>query len=799
MGSELFSSISSLKALNLGFIRFESPEWFFIAIPLIILMFVLITINFVKFSKEIRGRLWKLRLFVIATRILIILLIACALATPFITKKLVTDGDPGIALLVDDSKSMDLFDVDIKELEKNLKKHVPVTKSFIGHEETSRLGDGIFRQLHRRNLLVVTDANNDKESMNFFDVVGYAQKFNTSINAVKLGEEKPDASIAIEGPKTSITGTEYHFNVKIHNADGPVNVRVVIGGKTVFEGETEERSIGLSQTFSGVGHKKITAQLLEEDHFPENNVFYKVVEIAEKPKVLYLSNRDSKIGNLLSARYSVTTGDSFPGDLSSYFAVILNDNMNTVTVDEEKDLESYTDDGNGLVVWGGQNSFKGPSNIDVLLPVQQGEVDESGSDFNFIFVVDMSGVIDNALMETELYALDIMNQLKERKESINVAVVDFSYMAHVMSDFKPISEISQIEQDITNFRDVSKIDGTYWLRPADLASGLKMARETFVGKPGNNNIIVVSDGNIHYEKYFTKAEKELEELRNEDIRVHSVHLEAAGLDDSVLRRVRRKISSLGRGTYIASVQAINDLFEKKLVVSDSEHFISNELLLSASVTNFNKVKPTPSARTLITTGTGAPIVTVNSYNKVAAVTTDDGKEWAPTMFQNENLALFYRIFDWAVGDPNRKKAQYTNIPDTTIGKETKIKYKGPQKPNTERCAFLEIDDHYECTFSSAQVGFDEILNTPFAVNYDDEYKEVGYNEGKLKFLTQETAGLIFNAEKIEQIVDKVKKDAKIETLKRIKIDWWFIGLAIMLFLFEVFVRRIIQNKGSLRE
>lgn len=796
--SKLFADLANMNTLNLGIIKLEQPEWLVLIIPLIILATVLASLNFVKFEKEVRNRLWRVRLFVIICRFFIILLLCVALTNPFMTKKATSDGDTTITLLIDNSTSTSIFNFNVGQLEANLEEHLPVTKAYIGYGETSHLGDGIFRQLHRKNLLLVTDANNDKDSMSFYDVAAYAQKFNTSINAVKLEDVKPEVSINVAGPKTAIVDTEYYFTVLLRNALEPVAVRVTVDGRVVYDGQTQDAAIPLSNKFTSVGQHKIIAEVSTSDLFSNNNIYYKVVDVVDKPKILYMSNKESAIADLLPVRYSATSTATLPTNLEEYFAIVLNDNSHTITLDQEKALETYTDDGNGFVVWGGPASFNAPSNIDILLPIKPGEPVESNGEFNFIFLVDMSGVIDNALMETEQYTLEIIELLKKRKETINIAVVDFSYMAHVMSDFKPVAQTEETKNDMINFKDVSKIDGTYWLRPADLSSGLKLAKDIYTSRQGNNNIIVVSDGNINYEKYFVKAEKDLEELRNAGIRVHSVHLVSREFDDTVLKDVRKRISTLGRGMYITSALQINDLFEKKLIVSDHDHFISNDLPLNAVVSNYNKVVPTPSARTLITTGTGAPIVTVNNYNKVAAISTDDGKDWAGSMLQGQNLALFYRIMDWAIGDPNRKKLEYTYVEDTTVGKETTVKYKGAAAPSSDRCNFLEIEDHYECTISSQQQGFDEILGVPFAVNYDDEYAEIGFNEVQLRYLTKETAGLIFPPENVEEIIQKVKSDAKVEIIQRIKLDWIIVFIAIGIYLLEILVRRIIINKGALR-
>ena len=87
---------------------------------------------------------------------------------------------------------MGLFNVNVKSLKNKLSEKIPTNMKMIGSGTTSMLGDEIFRELHNKNLLLITDGNNDENSMDFRDIVTFAKKFNTSINAIKLEEKHPD-------------------------------------------------------------------------------------------------------------------------------------------------------------------------------------------------------------------------------------------------------------------------------------------------------------------------------------------------------------------------------------------------------------------------------------------------------------------------------------------------------------------------------------------------------------------------------------------------------------------------------
>jgi hypothetical protein len=788
------SSMQTAFQTALSFISFEYPEWWWIAIPLIIASIVITYIRFVKIPEDEQKSAGRIRMFMIVTRTLMIFLVVLALTGPFYSQEITGQGDPTIMLLLDNSTSMELFDIDTTALKGALEEEVPVTSITIASGELSQLGDAVFRQLQHQNLLLVTDGNNDPAAMNFVDLAGYAEKFNATINVVELGDQKSDAAISINGPPSSIIETEYYFTLALDNMNKDSRVIVTVDGMTIYEEKTVTNTIDFKHKFTRKGYHQIVATLEAEDYFTGNNKWHHIVEVVEKPKILYMGYRKSEFDRLLPERYELTSVTSLPNDLSQYFAVAINDVMHDLDAGDARTLETYTDDGNGLVVWGGLNSWQGQSEIDYLLPVKPGETEENENTFNFILVVDMSGIVQLSMTETEIAAAALIDVLADRKENVKMGVVDFSYAGHVVYPLSDGSLSDSMKQAMNDFQDTTTIDGTLWLRPAALNSGLALAREMFIGVQGNNNIIVVTDGNIHGEKYLPKAVKEIEELTKMGVRVHVYDYKNEHLDDSVLRKVRQYISSLGGGMLIWDYFSLNSLFEKALIVANYNHYITKDLSLAAVITGENKVARAPSGKTLITTGTGLPIVVTNSYNKIAAVATDDGYDWAEDLASEVNEHLVYRVFDWAIGDPNRKKRSYARVDPGTVGDETKVYYKGATYPNTDRCTFLPVDDHYECSLIPTKAGFDNILGVPFAVNYKEEYRNVGYNSGALNSLTDRTDGTSFGPGEISSIVSKVKSDSKVKILEKHPLDWYVLAVAMLVFLFEIYMRRLLMHR-----
>ena len=490
--------------LSLWMVNFDNPKLLLVAIPLFVLLLFMLTINFVKFEKEERWGKRKVKIFLFFTRTLIIALAVVALSGPFIIQQTTEAGTPEITLLIDNSSSMELFNINVDELKQSLEKEVPLTTGYIGFGETSMLGDGIFRYLHKESLLIVTDGNNDQEAMHFNDVIAFANRFNTSISTIKLEDEKYDVSISIEGPKSAVIETDYHYSVSVNNIDDSVKIKVTMNNEVIFNGALDDEVKEFTHTFDKEGYYKLTAEIIDSDTFSVNNKYYKVIEAVEKPKILYVSTRDSIFDTLLPARYNVHHANSLPADVSDFFAVIINDRVHDITEDQSKMLEEFVDNGDGLLVWGGENSFKGPTNIDLLLPAISGNTQEETALFNFIILLDSSGIISETITNEELVAYDLLDVLNERQEEINVAVTDFSFASHEIYPFAPSSEAEEMKLAMEEFQDVTEIDHIIWLRPADLSKGLEKAIEMFEEREGNNNIIVITDGNIN-DNYYSKA------------------------------------------------------------------------------------------------------------------------------------------------------------------------------------------------------------------------------------------------------------------------------------------------------
>lgn len=774
---------------QLGLITVEKPYMLFLFPLLMVVLILLLMINFVRFNTEEKREKRRYRFWVFISRTLIIALLVLALTNPYITKREQSDGNPEVTILYDNSSSMELFETNLDTLVKGIEKDVPVEVKYIANDVRSPLGDEMFRALSKKNLLLVTDGNNDPDAMSFSDVGAFAEKFNTTIHAIKLTPKENDVSIKIEGPKISIVDTDYNFQLVAKGIKEPVKVQVFIDEKIAFDQTVKEEKVKIKKRFENLGQHKIVARILDKDFFEINNIYYKVVDVVEKPKVLYISDKTSVIDKILQARFYMTKEPRIPQDLNGYFAVVIDDKIHDITQEEARVLESFTDDGNGLVLFGGQHSFNGPSTIDLLLPVVTGTTKETGTNFNFVFITDGSGYIDNKFTPEEEYVGQMITSLAKRREQVQMEVLSFAHIGMLVHPWGGVEKADDMIKAMINYNDITTIDGIIWYRPAELHEGLNLAAQELRGKQGNNNVIVASDGAIH-EQLLEKGLQSLQVLRDMGVRVHSFNVINTQLDDSALKPTRQLISTEGRGMFMQNAADINKLFEKNLIISNPDHWITADAEVNGEVLGYNTVIPTASARTLVTTGTGVPIITTNSYNKVVVISTDTGQEWAPELYNAKNIFLVYRAIDWAVGDPNRNKEEYVSVQDALVNKNTKVQYKTKGKPSSDRCNFMIIEDYYECTFVPTKIGFDTIVNTVFAVNYDEEFEQTGFNEANLDKVVKKSKGSYFSEDQVQAIVQQTKTNAKVEILTKKPLDSYLLTAAIVLLLLEILIRRI---------
>ncbi len=778
---------------------FERPLILLLIIPLILLMLYLFKKEFVKLylggDYEVKRK--KLKWFVLIIRFIILVLVLIAIASPFIQTTKVITGDPKIKIVVDNSTSMELFDLGFADnLKKQLENQIPVEVSFIASGEESKIGDGILSNMKKNsNLLLITDGNNN-EGVDLGDVAIQANALNSSISALKIIPNKYDASVSVYGSQKTTSGSENTFTVSVQQTENK-NPRLVVDvdGNMVIDRKVTSGDIPFKMTFTE-GYHKITAKIDASDYFKQNNLFYKTVKVVPKPKVLLLSSNEELL-QLFGPIYDLNKVENLDGDFSGYTGIIIDDKDAANLNSYYDKLSSFISSGNGLLVIGGGNSYDSgnytASKFEQLLPVFTAKAGRKKGEMNIILLLDVSGStglgfegytkvdVEKALAINMLNTLNLVN---------NVGVIAFNTYAYNVADVKPLLEQVDLNDKITKLQ---------FSGGTDIATGMKAAIASLQNRGGSKNIILLSDGNTQNKDATIDVVKYASS--------HGINVYSIGVGGDTDADFMQKISDFGNGIYFEpdTSQQIKLLFGEteipegkkvfSLTIIDRNHFITKGLNLSANIYGFNQVVPKTTAKMLVSTDLGDPILSVWRYGlgRVASLAVDY-KIYGFEILNKQNSLLLTRVGNWIIGDPERNNKRFIDITDGEINKPIEVVVKADAQPTSKEVALYKIDqDLYKGTIFVDKTGFNSVIDGVFAVNYNTEYQNIGINS-ELGNLVSSTGGKLFDPEDVEGIINFVKQKSRREILINKSYSWWFLLGGMILFLIEIFIRRLITYK-----
>ncbi len=803
---------------------FAKPDMLLLIIPAIFLLVWLINADFIKFKTKNEKEDYKkskenIRKYVVVLRSLIFMSLIIAFASPYTEEEKTVKGDPKLIIVADNSSSFELFDKTIAaELEGKLKEEIPTRLSYIAHGEKSAIGDGILNNIQGDdNILIVSDGNNNY-GRDLGDMILFASMLNTTINALNIEPIKDDISVSIEGPSKVIVGTDSTFTVKVNDVGKPLNYKleVLVDGSTVIREDN-----GKTQEFTSrfdYGSHKITAKLIVEDYFTQNNIFYKTVKAMTRPSILFVSEKTSPMYDSLSKIYDMTLKGDLEGDIGGYDAVVINDiKSDNIKANIEK-LSNFVADGNGLMVIGGENSFNNDPQMKMsymldkdinlykaMLPVQVGTADEGEDiELNLAIVMDISGTAglkfsggsSNSMLDVEkALALKMLNDMELEDK---VAVIAFTSKSHLISPLTTIAEKEGV---------VEKIKKLYAAPTAGtvIGSGIRRAEYLLSGEKGTKAILLMSDGMDSAPDDTLKSVKLVYE--------RGIKTFGIGVGENTNVEFMKEIAEVGHGVYLQPSESQNlrilfgglqqeDTKEGKnnLVILnrnfDKNYEMPANFNLNANVDGYNLVVAKPAAKALITTGEGIPIISVWRYGlgRVVAIATDDGSKWSGNLLSEKNSEAITRSINWAIGDLRRKKSFDVDIKDTLVNEATEVNVMANIVPTSDELVFSKVGpNQYTAKFTPTEEGFHQVMGALVAANYNDEYLELGLNP-KLQDLVMISGGYMLDPNNIDDIIEKVKTMSKRIILKTENYRWPFALSALVIFLVEIFIRRLFENK-----
>ncbi|HEX55150.1 MAG TPA: hypothetical protein ENF49_03375, partial [Candidatus Altiarchaeales archaeon] len=335
------------------------------------------------------------------TRFVIMSLIIVAIASPFIAKMEHEFKDIiSIVILFDKSKSMEVFGnlnesiyefySEIKSAIKNLTGYDSVELKYFSQENRTTLGDALYRESigERKDndlIILVSDGNNNYgKSIRALGKI--LSDSNITVSALLPEIKENEIYIrSVEGEKKIPANSDYKIKIiidKIGNETARYKLELRLDGKLLhssIENQKEaEREIYFTFTIKNEGIHKISVSITPEtpDHFHENNMFIKSIDVVEKPDLLFMSNEeDSPLRSVLENSYDLKIVDDLRyKDFYSYDCIIIDNQpaskFGSSVVDS---LYNYIINGNGIVVIGGDHAYeKGNyynSQFEALLPV----------------------------------------------------------------------------------------------------------------------------------------------------------------------------------------------------------------------------------------------------------------------------------------------------------------------------------------------------------------------------------------------------------------------------------------------
>jgi uncharacterized membrane protein len=789
--------------VKLAYNYFEQPFVLLLAIPLVLLALWLLRKDFIKLKEDpdIVKQKKRARRVMVVTRTIIIICLCIALASPYIQHEKIIEGDPFIKLMVDNSTSMELFETIAPDLAAKLEKRLTVETKTIATEERSDIGDAILNNLEPgQSVLLVTDGNSNFGA-DLGDVALFAGKLNATINAIQLTPKENDVGIAILGPSKTMADVDNTFTIVINHVGkkDPVHVVVTLDGATLLDEITADPVKEITQKLSE-GYHKMTAMIDTKDYFQQNNVFYKTIKVVPKPRILFVSDKESPMRTLLNELYVVDGLSSVPADLKDYYAIAIND----IPADNLKDatdrINEFVSDGNGMVVMGGKNSFDNggykDSMFETMLPAFVSTPGKKPGEISVAVVVDISGStgapFGRFTSTAEFEKSAAIGIYKDLRMDIRLAVVAFNTQAYLISEPSQVFEKVGLEDRIGRLK-----FGGGTLMQAGMLKAVAMLSQM----GGSKNIIIMSDGKTQSESAAIESAKL---AANEGIKIYTV-----GVGPTTNENLMMQMAEIGNGIYFRATEEtklriiFGDVEENKqkegtmgLVVLNANHFITEGYDPKADLHGFNQAVPKTTARLLLTTTTGEPILTVwrVGLGRVAAWTTDDGTEWAGDVLNKINSRIFARMFNWAIGDPDRKAESYIDAKDTIVNEPAEITIKSPTPPEAKGVTFYKIDeDLYSAAITPPTVGFQEVSGALFAANYAREYGGLGFNE-ELSRIVMSTGGKVFDANDIDGIVQYTKARARRIINTKDRLGWPFVLLAVIIFLIEIFIRRLVRRE-----
>ena len=691
-------------------------------------------------------------------------------------------------------------------------------------------------------LVVLTDGRETRG-----DIHNMAQALTASraefLTLLYENEETPDAYIDnVTLPTYLHPGDKYSATVLVEsNYDTDAVITLYRGSDQQLAGQVHlnkgsNRFVFSAQVDENAGSgstEGLRVQVQAEgDTCPENNAFsaYSVVEAP--PRVLVISGQNTNVSGFVSVLnaagcdYSMVSALNAPEGIDAmldYKAMILVDTY----IDELpggflENLETYVKDyGCGFICCGGEDSFAlggyRDTVLETVLPVdmQLRSVNESPS-MAMVMVIDHSGSMLSEAdasgatnLDVAIRAATVAVDNLESKDFVGVLTFDDQYEWQV--ELQKVEDKTAIKDRI---REISEGGGTT-IKPALQEAYEALARSEASVK----HVVLLTDGMGETSDFVDVTDA----YTSGGITLSTVAV-GAGSDAQLLERLAEDCG--GRYYYSDLASDIPRIFAQEVFLGGDSyirngvfglsvqrgHELTGNLFAEGWPVLYGYIAATPktaSSPVITSTEKDDPILTVWQYGlgRTAAWNSDVTGEWSGAFVgQEDYVQLWKRVVDYSTGNANMGEDSVNVV---TVGEVTDVVYQAegygggtevlvtvidPQGESSEEKLHAVAPGRYEAEISTPQTGLyhfnirrteggeiQSYMTTAAAVQFSDEYKFDVSPDSYLRFVEQ--YGRVITEQ--DPVWSRIRTGAR----ESYPLTNWLLGLAVVLFLLDVAMRR----------
>lgn len=643
----------------------------------------------------------------------------------------------------------------------------------------------------------------------------------TALNIDKYINKNVSYKVGVEIDSTVDTTAVlrlYKDNILVYNE----NINVSNGNNKIVVNDISEK--GGSVIYRAVIEPAI-------DTYSENNQIYENCYIEDVPAILVIDSGDSgrEIKKILEAsKLNVveTEAESAPSNieqLEKYDAVVISDvNIDKLSDEFLQSLDTYVKNiGGGLLVTSGENSLAlggyFGSTLESMLPVNmQLKTEGQNPDLGMVFVIDHSGSMSDSnygISRLEMAKEAVIRSIDTLRPEDTLGILSFD------DTTSWVWEPSVIGENSINIKnEVSK------MQPAGGTSILPALDEAYNKLKDTNakikHIVLLTDGQAEKQGY----DYLINNMKAEGITLSTVAV-GSGADTSLLKNLAEK--SDGRYYFTNEFTDLPKIFANETFLAGKDYINNRSFYPSASAYSeiISDISEVPQidgyisstikqgADMVLFTDKQEPLLATWQYGigRTAVWTSDINGKWTSKWLSDENgTDILRNTVSWimkkqisdefnataeikdnksiitlksssnkSIESINGKIISYDNNEyDINLGAVAAGEFEGEFQETKEGSYIMNLTVKYKD-------GSEENINTAFNIHYPVEYDMTKNRNGDnlIKKITEITGGKIITSP------SEVYSNNINQVYSSVKIDNILIIIGLILFMFDIFIRR----------